>query len=77
MYKVVVFQDNSVEVIPNSWMVKPGFCLWPSRIKLNHHKMVKACEPPPQGSRLHTVEVYKQTGKLNNINFTSTISRRL
>ena len=75
MYKVVVFQDNSVGVIPKSWMVKPGMCLWPSRIKMNHHKMVKSCEPPPQGSRMHTVVVHKETGNLNNINLTITISR--
>ena len=66
MYAVVVFTDNSIEVIPTSWLCVGSKCRWPPRNSFKAaalNKAVSTGAPPSPEWDTYDVQVLAKTGK--------------
>ncbi len=68
-YAVVQFvEEDSVEVIPSSWMIGDTACKWPSNVKsLAMKGMVTNCKPITGKFERHKCEVIYASGEIVKI----------
>ena len=65
MYAVVVFSDNSIEVVPTSWLRGDSKFRWPPRNSFKASSLSKAVStgvPPSPEWETHDVKVLAETG---------------